>query len=54
MADSMPLSAPVAALQPWRERLLAAKMFMRYDYAWYVSRVAICVVVYRFFHVPNV
>ncbi|CAI5741434.1 unnamed protein product [Peronospora destructor] len=30
----LPLAAPVSALQPWRERLLASKMFMRYDYAW--------------------
>ncbi|KAG6617383.1 calcium-binding atopy-related autoantigen-like protein [Phytophthora cinnamomi] len=30
----LPLAAPAAALQPWRERLLRSKVFMRYDYAW--------------------
>ncbi|CAI5709913.1 unnamed protein product [Peronospora effusa] len=35
MDDPRPLLlAPVSALQPWRERLVASKMFMRYDYAW--------------------
>ncbi|ETN09504.1 hypothetical protein PPTG_22887 [Phytophthora nicotianae INRA-310] len=29
-----PLAAPAAALAPWRERLVASKVFMRYDYAW--------------------
>ncbi|KAI9906103.1 hypothetical protein PsorP6_014258 [Peronosclerospora sorghi] len=30
----VPPSAPATALQQWRERLIAAKVFMRYDYAW--------------------
>ncbi|KAL3663046.1 hypothetical protein V7S43_011987 [Phytophthora oleae] len=29
-----PLAAPASALVPWRERLVASKVFMRYDYAW--------------------
>ncbi|KAE9048458.1 hypothetical protein PR001_g209 [Phytophthora rubi] len=33
-ASVLPLAAPASALQPWRERLLASKVFMRYDYAW--------------------
>ncbi|KAL4141111.1 hypothetical protein PRNP1_014233 [Phytophthora ramorum] len=32
--EELPLTAPASALQPWRERLVASKVFMRYDYAW--------------------
>ena len=31
----VPVSAPTSALQPWRERLIAANVYMRHDYAWY-------------------
>ncbi|KAG7399024.1 hypothetical protein PHYBOEH_009915 [Phytophthora boehmeriae] len=34
MTEPAAPAAPSSAMQPWRERLLNANVFMRYDYAW--------------------